>query len=133
MHRNPSWEYNVPAGYIEDKPISHAIEFIETPIFESQRKELINDDEFRELQSDIIKNPKFGKLVIGTGGLRKIRLASSNTGKSGGYRVLYLLVLPDTVYLMMIYKKGRKDSLTNQDKNLLKEVSQSIKRRHANG
>lgn len=115
---------------LEGNNISHALEFIETPIFESQRKTLITDDEFRALQSEIIKNPDIGDLIVGTGGLRKVRLASNNTGKSGGYRVIYLLVLPDVIHLMLLYKKGRKDSLTQKEKNSLKEISRVIKKEY---
>ncbi|MCV5888200.1 type II toxin-antitoxin system RelE/ParE family toxin, partial [Escherichia coli] len=53
-------------------------------------------------------------------------------GKSGGYRTIYLLIQPDVVYLVLLYKKGRKDSLTQKEKNLLKEVSRSIKREYDN-
>ncbi len=116
----------------EDRVINHALEFIETPLFESQRKEMISDEEFRTLQSDIIKNPEVGSVIVGTGGLRKIRLAGESTGKSGGYRTIYLLVQPDVVHLVLLYKKGRKDSLTQKEKNLLKEVSRSIKREYDN-
>jgi hypothetical protein len=116
----------------EDRVINHALEFIETPLFEAQRKEMISDEEFRTLQSDIIKNPEVGSVIVGTGGLRKIRLAGEATGKSGGYRTIYLLVQPDVVHLVLLYKKGRKDSLTQKEKNLLKEVSRSIKREYDN-
>ncbi|MDF5366452.1 type II toxin-antitoxin system RelE/ParE family toxin, partial [Vibrio sp. 1978] len=116
----------------EDRVISYALEFIETPLFESQRKEMLTDEEFRALQSDIIKNPEMGSLIVGTGGLRKVRLAGESTGKSGGYRTIYLLIQPDVVYLVLLYKKGRKDSLTQKEKNLLKEVSRSIKREYDN-
>nr|AKN36208.1 Cytotoxic translational repressor of toxin-antitoxin stability system [Vibrio splendidus] len=116
----------------EDRVINHALEFIETPLFEAQRKEMISDEEFRTLQSDIIKNPEVGSVIVGTGGLRKIRLAGEATGKSGGYRTIYLLVQPDVVHLVLQYKKGRKDSLTQKEKNLLKEVSRSIKREYDN-
>ncbi|MCG6307032.1 type II toxin-antitoxin system RelE/ParE family toxin [Vibrio alginolyticus] len=116
----------------EDRVISNALEFIETPLFESQRKEMLTDEEFRALQSDIIKNPEMGSLIVGTGGLRKVRLAGDSKGKSGGYRTIYLLIQPDVVYLVLLYKKGRKDSLTQKEKNLLKEVSRSIKREYDN-
>ena len=116
----------------EDRVINHALEFIETPLFEAQRKDMISDEEFRTLQSDIIKNPEVGSVIVGTGGLRKIRLAGESTGKSGGYRTIYLLVQPDVVHLVLLYKKGRKDSLTQKEKNLLKEVSRSIKREYDN-
>ena len=90
-------------------------------MFESQRKALISDDEFKTLQSEIIKNPEIGDLIVGTGGLRKIRLASQNTGKSGGYRTIYLLVVPDKIYLVTLYKKGQKETLTQAEKNAMKK------------
>lgn len=93
---------------------------------------MLSDEEFRALQSDIIKNPEMGSLIVGTGGLRKIRIASESTGKSGGYRTIYLLIRPDVVYLVLLYKKGIKDSLTQKEKNILKEVSRSIKREYDN-
>jgi len=34
--------------------------------------------------------------------------------------------------VVLLYKKGRKDSLTQKEKNLLKEVSRSIKREYDN-
>ena len=112
--------------------INHAIEFIETPIFEAQRKSLIDDEEYRAFQNDVIKNPEFGELIVGTGGLRKARLAPKDRGKSSGFRVIYLLVLPDTVHLILMYKKGQKDSLTAKEKNQLKEVALSIKGEYRN-
>ncbi len=105
----------------EGEHINHALEFIETPLFESQRNALISDDEFKTLQSEIIKNPEIGDLIVGTGGLRKIRLASQNTGKSGGYRTVYLLVIPDKIYLATLYKKGQKETLTHAEKNAMKK------------
>lgn len=111
----------------EDRIISHAIEFIETPLFEGQRKALITDEEFRSLQSDIIKKPEIGSLIVGTGGLRKVRLGGSNVGKSGGHRVIYLLVLPDIVYLITMYKKGQKESLNQAEKNQMKKLVSILK------
>lgn len=113
---------------VKERKISKAIQFVETPLFESQRKNLITDDQFRSLQSDIIIDPNVGRLIVGTGGLRKVRLAGNGKGKSGGYRVIYLLIKPDVVYLMVLYKKGKKESLNDREKILLKELASSIKR-----
>ena len=111
----------------EDKPINCALELIETPLFESQRKLLISDDEFRLLQSKIIKNPQAGNIIVGTGGLRKIRLPSQNKGKSGGHRVIYLLAVSEKVYMITIYKKGQKDTLTQAEKNAMKKLTSLLK------
>lgn len=116
-----------PIIVVEDKKISSAIEFIETPLFEVQRKALITDEELRALQSDIIKQPDIGKLIVGTGGLRKVRVSGENTGKSGGYRAIYLLAFHDVIYLVSIYKKGKKDTLTKSEKNDLKKLTAILK------
>ncbi len=82
------------------------------------------------LQTDIIKNPDVGALITGTGGLRKVRLAPEHGGKSGGFRIIYLFVKPDTVYLLLVYKKGRKDSLTQGEKNTLKALTINLVSEH---
>ncbi|WP_425357171.1 hypothetical protein [Vibrio tritonius] len=71
--------------------MSHAIEFIETSIFTKQIKELATDDELKELQAELIAQPEKGDIIKGTGGLRKVRMATGNKGKSGSIRVLYVL------------------------------------------
>ena len=69
------------------------LHFIETPLFTKQIKELTDDDNYRDLQEDLIKNPQQGDLVQGTGGVRKTRWSSSSsTGKSGGMRAYHLLL-----------------------------------------
>ncbi|BBI72737.1 hypothetical protein HAALTHF_23880n [Vreelandella aquamarina] len=69
--------------------MSHAIEFIETPTFTRQIQVIATDDELKELQRTLIAQPDKGDLIQGTGGLRKIRMALGNQGKSGGARVIY--------------------------------------------
>ena len=56
--------------------MSHAIEFIETPIFTKQIKAIATDDELKDLQIELIAQPEKGDLIQGTGGLRKIRMAT---------------------------------------------------------
>ncbi|OWF75848.1 addiction module toxin RelE, partial [Yersinia rohdei] len=51
--------------------MSHAIEFIETPMFTRQIKQIATDDEFKELQKALIESPEKGDLIRQTGGLRK--------------------------------------------------------------
>lgn len=50
--------------------------FIETPIFTKQASGgLFTDGELSQLQLELQKNPNQGDLIVGSGGLRKIRLA----------------------------------------------------------
>jgi hypothetical protein len=69
--------------------MSHAIEFIETSLFTRQIQAIATDDELKDLQSELIESPDKGDLIAGTGGLRKIRMATGNQGKSGSARVVY--------------------------------------------
>ncbi|WP_207797890.1 type II toxin-antitoxin system RelE/ParE family toxin [Shewanella xiamenensis] len=103
------------------------MEFVETSIFTRQIKELATDDELKDLQAELIAQPDKGDIIKGTGGLRKVRMAVGNKGKSGSIRVLYVLALVDKIYLVLAYPKSVKDSLTAEEKAKLKQIVQSLK------
>ena len=64
-------------------------EFAMTPVFDRLWNELgLDDDGLRDLQSHLVSSPFSGDVIRETGGTRKIRLALSNIGKSGGIRVI---------------------------------------------
>lgn len=107
--------------------MSHAIEFVETPIFTKQIKELATDDELKNLQVELIAQPDKGDVIKDTGGLRKVRMAVGNKGKSGSVRVLYVLAHVDKIFLVLAYPKSAKDSLTNEEKATLKKLVQLLK------
>lgn len=107
--------------------MSHAIEFIETLMFTRQIKEIATDEELRELQAVLIEFPDKGNLIQGTGGLRKIRMATGNQGKSGSARVIYFLATAEVIYLVMAYPKSTKDTLTDPEKVELKKLTQKLK------
>ncbi|WP_455845020.1 type II toxin-antitoxin system RelE/ParE family toxin [Pantoea agglomerans] len=107
--------------------MSHAIEFIETPIFTRQIKQIATDDELRELQKTLIESCDKGDLIQHTGGLRKIGMATGNQGKSGSARVIYFLATVEVIYLVMAYPKNIKESLTDAEKAELKKLTQRLK------
>lgn len=49
----------------------------------------LSEDEYLGLQSFLLQYPEVGKIVRGSGGVRKIRWAIAGKGKSGGVRVIY--------------------------------------------
>lgn len=55
--------------------------FIELPSLERLRAEYFDDEAFRGLQQELMKSPKAGDVIKGTGGLRKIRYADERRGK----------------------------------------------------
>lgn len=107
--------------------MSHAIEFIETSIFTRQIKTIATDDELKALQVELIAQPEKGDLIQGTGGLRKIRMATGQQGKSGSARVIYFLATAEVIYLVLAYAKNEKESLTAAEKADLKKLTQLLK------
>ena len=107
--------------------MSHAIEFIETSLFTRQIRLIATDDELKTLQCELIESPDKGDLIQGTGGLRKVRMATGNQGKSGSARVIYFLATSETIYLVMAYPKSTKDSLSAAEKIVLKKLVQQLK------
>lgn len=107
--------------------MSHAIEFIETPIFTRQIKQIATDDELRLLQKELIASPQKGDLIQSGGGLRKVRMATGSQGKSSSVRVIYFLATEEAIYLVMAYSKSDKVSLTNIEKAELKKLTKLLK------
>ena len=97
--------------------------FIETPIFTRQVQELLTDDEYRELQKALVNRPDAGSLIVGSGGLRKIRWAKQGRGKRGGVRVIYYwAVSPEQILMLFMYPKGERDDLTPVQIKMLKQI-----------
>ena len=77
---------------------------------------LLDDKNYAELQLTLLKRPDAGKIIKGSGGLRKVRWAAKGRGKSGGYRVIYYWWVPDSVITFCdIYAKNEKEDLTRHE------------------
>ncbi|WP_235826856.1 addiction module toxin RelE [Facilibium subflavum] len=99
--------------------------FIETDIFTEDVTALLSDDEYAEFQSHLAENPLIGDVIQQTGGLRKVRWSAKGKGKRGGVRVIYYYVLPDSqIRLLLIYQKGQKDDLTQEQKKVLRQLNE---------
>ena len=97
--------------------------FIETPTFTKRILYLMDDDEYWELQSHLAQHPELGKVIPGSGGMRKLRWAGSGRGKRGGLRVIYYWwVASDRISMLFIYRKNEQDDLTPQQVRLLRQA-----------
>lgn len=97
--------------------------FIETPIFTKRVKELLDDDTYRLLQIRLMVTPEIGDLIEGTGGLRKVRVASHGHGRRGGARVIYYHFVATTqVALLLIYPKNEQSDLSTEQRKALKSI-----------
>lgn len=95
----------------------------------------ISDDDLRELEIFLAENPEAGKVISGTGGLRKLRFApaGSGKGKRGGVRIGYaVIMIADSIYFVTAYDKNRQSDISPEEKkairSLLKEIEDRSKR-----
>lgn len=94
--------------------------FIESSIFERVRPVYLDDDEYAELQQHLLVHPEAGKLVRGSGGVRKLRWTRPGMGKRGGLRIIYYVALePSEFWMLTIYSKSKTD---NVPAHVLKEL-----------
>ena len=97
--------------------------FIETPIFTKLILNLIPDEDYRSLQQAILLRPEAGDIIVGSGGLRKIRWKSEGRGKRGSLRVIYYWDTPhDLIFMLMAYQKTKKEDLTKDQVRILRKL-----------
>ncbi|MBN8648110.1 MAG: type II toxin-antitoxin system RelE/ParE family toxin [Caulobacterales bacterium] len=103
------------------------MEFVETPTFTKQINEYLTDVEYSNLQILLSEAPETGALIKGGGGIRKIRAAIGNKGKSGGIRVIYYYINSrNQIYMLLAYPKSKKDNLTAQETAILAQLVKDI-------
>jgi len=106
--------------------VSLCIRIVETPIFTRRLKSLLTDEEYRELQNTLIAKPDIGKIIRGSGGIRKSRWSGSGRGKRGGVRIIYYwFVGKELILMLLIYSKNEQDELTPQQLRTLKSIVES--------
>jgi len=97
--------------------------FVETPLFTQQIKRLVDDVTYGQFQEHLAENPEAGDVIKGTGGLRKVRMALSGRGKSGGARVIYYYMHSAAeIRLLVVYEKSSQDDLTDEQRKALKKI-----------
>ena len=97
---------------------------IETPSFLRDAKKLLDDEEREALVNYLSSNPKAGVLIKGTGGIRKVRWARDDSGKSGAYRVVYFfhsMAIP--FFILNVFAKNEKVNISQAERNELKQMS----------
>jgi len=91
-------------------------------VFTEEIKRLLPDDAYKELQTVLMLRPYAGDLIRGSGGLRKMRWNLPGEGKRGGLRVIYYWDPPDTIFMLLPYKKSKQEDLTPEQLGLLKSL-----------
>lgn len=98
--------------------------FVQTNEFTHKWEKLgFSDDDLRKLELELLINPLVGPVIRGTGKLRKVRFAFSNSGKRGGVRVCYVDFAPyKVIYLITVYPKNERDNLTKEECSEIKKL-----------
>ena len=98
--------------------------FIETNEFTRKWEQLgLTDEDLRKLENSILENPQIGKIIKGTGKLRKMRFRLPGRGKRGSTRVCYVdFLLEETVYMITTYAKNEKENLSQKERNDIKKA-----------
>jgi len=73
----------------------------------------------------LLKSPKVGDVIRGSGGVRKIRWSSAGKGKRGGIRVIYYVPDGDSLWLLTVYSKGEADTIPGP---VLKQIKEAMKK-----
>jgi hypothetical protein len=96
---------------------------IETPIFTKRLSGILTDEEYRLLQMHLLNKPDAGKVIEGSGGLRKLRWSAKGHGKSGGVRIIYYwFVAQDTILLLFPFAKNERTDLTSEQLQQLRKI-----------
>jgi hypothetical protein len=93
--------------------------FVELPAFARHRADYLDDDGYRTLQDNLLRNPEAGDVIEGTGGLRKLRFADARRrkGKRGGLRIIYYWWTGGFQFWMFtVYDKDEASDLSSAEK-----------------
>lgn len=83
----------------------------------------MTDEEFCQLQQDLLLPPAKGDVAKNGGGICKVSCAQGHKGKSGGIRVLYSWVNEDhQIFFLLAYPKSVKNTLTNKETAVLRQL-----------
>lgn len=105
-------------------PYNQFMEFIEAAVFTKLVYDYLSEDEYLGLQVFLLQYPESGRLVPGSGGVRKARWAMSGRGKSGGVRVIYYFKKrDDEIWLLTIYSKSETATIPA---HILRQIAKEI-------
>ena len=103
-------------------------EFVYTSKFDREWRKLgMTDDDLKPLELYLLENPGTGMIMKGTGGIRKMRWALSDKGKSGGIRVLFIdFIMSEKICMFDLFPKDEKENLSQSERSSLKQIVKAI-------
>lgn len=87
---------------------------VETSSYLAAAKGTLSDGNRSSIIDVIAADPTCGDLIRGGNGIRKIRFAIGNRGKSGGVRIIYYYHNDDfPAYLLTVFAKNERGNLSD--------------------
>jgi len=100
------------------------VESIEASAFTRYVYDYLSEEEYLGLQSFLLQYPEAGKLVPGSGGVRKLRWGVVGRGKRGGVRIIYYFRRHhDEIWLLTIYAKNETETIPA---HILRQIAKEI-------
>ena len=101
---------------------------VELPEFKRKAEALISESQRSGIVNYLAAHPQAGVIIRGTGGIRKLRWASGNKGKSGGVRVIYYYHNDEIpLFLLSLLGKNEKSNLSMAERNELAKLTAVLK------
>jgi len=108
------------------------ITVVEVEPFPSRADLVWSEEERLEFISFIAHNPEAGDVIVGSGGIRKVRWTRQGMGKRGGARVIYYFRDPSMpLFLLTMYAKGRRDDLSPDELKAAKKIVAQLRENYA--
>jgi phage-related protein len=110
------------------------VHFVRLRTFDRTAKGLLSDEDEREIEIDIARDPDGAPVITGTDGVRKIRGRIGRRGKRSGARILYLYVVStETVYLLWVFPKNARENITKAEKKTIRAMVARLKEEQDQG
>lgn len=104
------------------------MEFVYEHAFTRVADDFLDDDAMRQVEAELIANPRKGDMIVGTNGVRKLRVAIAGRGKSGGARLIYLYIeVGSRIHFIKLYAKNMQTDLTQVEKREVRMLAQRFK------
>jgi hypothetical protein len=111
------------------QPARPWVSVIETRAYLARAEKILSEEERANLVEMVARAPECGDVMVGTGGVRKVRFALEGRGQSGGARVVYFFHNEDSpLFLLTVFGKNEKANLSKAERNQLAKLTAILKR-----
>lgn len=120
MSNDPQvWVGAIHVEKTEDLPVS----LIETASYLKDAQKLLSDEELAAIKMSLAARPCQGRIIEGTGGVRKMRWGRDARGKSAGVRIIYYFENKNIpIFILAIYAKNEKSNLSHEEKGTIRTL-----------